>query len=1755
MKTNTSKKWIVILVSILMVFSLLSFAACEMGTRVSLSLEKEEYHAEFGERFFIPEPIVEGISASDVAFEVKDEDGNVVTKAALGSFYPEVGTYTVTYTYEKKSVSAKIICADTKGPSIDYTDYVKTVFEGEIITVPTFVANDASGMKEESASLKIYKGLEGSEEVAPDEDNLITAEVGAKAYRFIYTVEDIHSNVGSVELITEVKEDFIDEDIAQNYIWDFDEEKHLNLIGEHTGQEVITPSVSIATDGVDGIDGGALKLSASGDGVYAGVNILHGKSVNTGDISRIIMRVYADNDITILTISALREDLANIEFADLAKGQWHDLEINPRALYPDAIDVNHLEVSFRVTGDTNFYIDGIYSVPFFTDENLAENVLGDFDEEGYLANIEQAGYDIGKGLVSAEYRVIAKEDLEDGALKDGADGGVLKVNAYDVWAEDYGGYGVLGDGFKYYLPEPINTADINQMFIKFYCASGNGLALSFCYEDPTTKVTRSKARWMRGVEGEWVTLSISQEMITQIVPMHPTFDADDNPITHFNLTSIIITSCGNVPEHTPCTEFYVDEISFVGDFVDENLDSANNVLGDFDESGYIANLDQAWIGATNTAVYKVLPEGNDDVPAGAKGGVVKVNANQAVDVIYPMQGAQGDGIRFYLFNTMSFDDIESITIRALGVEGKGTAINVGFVIERNGERMISNAWWQQVKPGEWSDITLDRARLTHQDEDPKTGEMIPRIQKGDILLGVRIWACAVQTDLEWAKEFYIDEISYADRVSVDPNPDPDPENKYDIPTSTDPLGENVLIDFTHKGDDERLSQGSYTWGAQENGGAEFGILTNALQVNAKIYEFDYFNADRQAVFKTFTGSVLEVYSRTNTMDSATITFDEAYALDGKASLNLTIFSNDANAGYVVYIVDSNGTGHAWRIKAADYLIYTWSDLELSIATLKEESKLVDIKSITFAFGCAQNNASYLYVKPITFTAETVEEPPVVEEPKYDIPTSTDPLGENVLIDFTHKGDDERLSQGSYTWGAQENGGAEFGILTNALQANAKIYEFDWFKNNETRINTFKSFTGSVLEVYSRANTMDSATITFDEAYALDGKASLNLTIFSNDANAGYVVYIVDSNGTGHAWRVAKTDYTIYTWSDLELSIATLKEQSKLVDIKSITFAFGCAQNNASYLYVKPITFTEAEIVIPEEPLPENVLIDFTRASDADRISQSTLMWNGQTNGGATYGIITKENEATAAIYNYHWFDSDTKKNAFRSFEGSVLEIASRAGKMDGAKITFDTAYSFDGRAAINVEFFSNASNSGYVFYIEDSNGKSHAWRIQTTDYAVYTWKTLSITTETLKSAGLTDVKAISIAYACGTGDSYFTHAYTYVKPITFTEAEVVVPEEPLPENVLIDFTRASDADRISQSTLMWNGQTNGGATYGIITKENEATAKIYGYHWFDSDTKKNAFRSFEGSVLEIASRAGKMDGAKITFDTAYSFDGRAAVNVEFFSNTANGGYVFYIEDSNGKSHAWRIQTTDYAVYTWKTLSITTETLKSAGLTDVKAISIAYACGTGDSYFTHAYTYVKPITFTEAQEEVVSNVLIDFTAEGDADRISQSTLMWEGQTNGGATYSIISRENEATAKIYGYHWFDSDTKKNAFRSFEGSVLEIASRAGKMDGAKITFDTAYSFDGRAAINVEFFSNASNNGYVFYIEDSNGKSYAWRIQTTDYAVYTWKTLSITTETLKSAGLVDVKAISIAYACGTGDSYFTHAYTYVKPITFTNN
>ncbi|MCQ2399342.1 MAG: hypothetical protein MJ072_02425 [Clostridia bacterium] len=239
-----------------------SVSESESEEKITITLD-DTYYSEYGEMFNLPEPVLTGASVSDVSWTVKDGDGKNVADAIFGSFYPKLGTYTLTCEVEGVSKTVSMVCRDTKGPEVEYYDYSPIVFEGDDVTVPVFTAKDINGIKDDSASLHIYSDEAKTEEVILGEGEKTFKAGPVSAYYFVYSVKDKCDNESVTEIITAVRKEFVDTDIEEGVLFDFDEPDYVSLIVSSTLSATETPDISISTDGVDAIVGGALTVRIS----------------------------------------------------------------------------------------------------------------------------------------------------------------------------------------------------------------------------------------------------------------------------------------------------------------------------------------------------------------------------------------------------------------------------------------------------------------------------------------------------------------------------------------------------------------------------------------------------------------------------------------------------------------------------------------------------------------------------------------------------------------------------------------------------------------------------------------------------------------------------------------------------------------------------------------------------------------------------------------------------------------------------------------------------------------------------------------------------------------------------------------------------------------------------------------------------------------------------------------------------------------------------------------------------------------------------------------------------------------------------------------------------------------------------------------------------------------------------------------------------------------------------------------------------
>lgn len=965
------RKIAVLLLSLATAVCLGLAVACSGGGK-SLSVGQSNYNAEYGDMFVIPEAVCKGLNPEDVTYKVTDAEGNEVFAASLGSFVPEIGVYTITYTCGEYTATATITCADTQGPTVIYDNFTDVVFEGETVTVPVFMATDLSLVDANTASLVIKKGvLDITEDIGDDVS--FTAETGAEKYEFIYTVKDTRGNETVTTLTTQVKRIFTDADLAADEMWNFNVSGYENIIASPSAAGIKPAEFSIVTE-LDGVNGGALALKGKAGDLY-GAKMLKGREINTEDVSSFVFRIRADKELSLFTIKAFREDIADYTKADLAADVWHEFSVDAFFLHPDAINLDWFEVNFLAQSDVTVYIDYV-KVVYTYEPELGDGELATFDEQGYLANVQQAGYDIGK-YKDAQFSIAGGNDLPEGA-RNGVDGTALKVGVKNVADSDWGGYGCLGDGLKYKLAEPLMSDDLGMLDIKIYCAKGTGLALAFNYESLDGTTIRSKARWIRGVEGQWINVKYDHDLLINrdnaCVPK-----SAGEEMRNFKLTHIVISTCGNVDlgagiyEGSPypaCTEFYVDYIKYYPAGGDSELET--NYLADFDEALYSSKVvDATTVYPTDT--LEVLPAGNAGVPAGAYGGVahVALSPDNVDGTVYPNEGSRGAGIKFNLFEPLAFDDVTSkIDIRVLGVAGKGTYLNLAFQVQRNGSPVKTQALWQACEEGEWSVISCDKARLGL------------RLQAGDSITAIYLYACGDETrgGGSAALEFYIDYIAY-DNYQL-------PEQELPAPV----LPADTLIDWKDVNDLSRVGQSGVLteFPSSAVGGAEWQILTPEMIGNSKEecramlmgYPYSGSAGEKWSNLKNgFEGdNLLEVKFRKSVgsagvsyADGVRISLSQAFSFTGKTSMNLEFYSvNNNSGGFVIVVYDSTGNRYYHRVPdSAISAPYSWTEINIETSALSDKGltdvKYVEMMSVNTTLDTNVTSV-YACIKPITFTS-------------------------------------------------------------------------------------------------------------------------------------------------------------------------------------------------------------------------------------------------------------------------------------------------------------------------------------------------------------------------------------------------------------------------------------------------------------------------------------------------------------------------------------------------------------------------------------------------------------------------------------------------------------------------------------------------------------------------------------------------------------------------------------------------------------------
>ena len=426
---------------------LLAFAAVFLAVgcnKTEIRVEKTEYAVEFGQAFTVPRAFVySGKTETENAagYAVTDSDGKAV-KMTYGTFYPSVGEYTLTYSYEGlKDKTVRIVCADTVAPKIDLIDFADDVWVGDSVPFPRYELSDISGINDGTVT----------EAVTDPDGNKVTLTDGAfiagKAgdYTVTITAEDNAGNKSVLERKTTAVSSDMHGLGGNNKIWSFDAPQFSGAVARVFPYG--KPNHGIMQTGFRDSDGeisdnGVLKLTVTDTseqyfmlrgGLLEGETLLSGVKIRLAYVG------------SVLTLKAHSADLRQSTSLDVRGGKansWMELFID-RAVWSK----NHNDMAFSVKAvpGTELYIDYVEAMPYYSEPDLPDNVLATFDKAEYEGMLQYAGNASG-----------VRQEILLGGWR-GSDGGVVKV---DMLADS--------SGFKYTFAKPIAAKDVAWLNVRMY---------------------------------------------------------------------------------------------------------------------------------------------------------------------------------------------------------------------------------------------------------------------------------------------------------------------------------------------------------------------------------------------------------------------------------------------------------------------------------------------------------------------------------------------------------------------------------------------------------------------------------------------------------------------------------------------------------------------------------------------------------------------------------------------------------------------------------------------------------------------------------------------------------------------------------------------------------------------------------------------------------------------------------------------------------------------------------------------------------------------------------------------------------------------------------------------------------------------------------------------------------------------------------------------------------------------------------------
>lgn len=445
---------------------------------------------------------------------VKNKDGQKVAASMLMNHGDE---YTVTYTAEGDtkvdSLTLRIYCLDTILPTIDILNFNKAYQGGETATFK--VNNPSSDIDYENSTL-VLKNLTANtqSDLSFEANNEVLVAEGSE-YEIVATLYDVNGNENIIVFPFIGTGTFVDTDIDEHAIWDFDEMGYMNNIvltanSDDLDYEITSDMPSATSSGIQ-LGESALKMVLEAGKTYE-VLLQKGNGQIVENMGTVSFRIYTEEVIDIFHVVNVEDGLKhNFSWKVYQRDAWQVVSFDPSGafLFDYFFDTCILRLSCEET--TTVYIDEIYWNEVesgWQDEDVAENVLAAFDEEAYMQRVSAASVNDHTTYDCAWSYVDEIENTED------FDGAIKFISMTDLTTTSDKR---ARDGFTYTLFDRMSAEDFKDgLSFRIYMEDEfNTLTISFI----DRRLGETGNLWVSvpNVQHAWVDINVSIEtMLTQI---------------------------------------------------------------------------------------------------------------------------------------------------------------------------------------------------------------------------------------------------------------------------------------------------------------------------------------------------------------------------------------------------------------------------------------------------------------------------------------------------------------------------------------------------------------------------------------------------------------------------------------------------------------------------------------------------------------------------------------------------------------------------------------------------------------------------------------------------------------------------------------------------------------------------------------------------------------------------------------------------------------------------------------------------------------------------------------------------------------------------------------------------------------------------------------------------------------------------------------------------------------------------------------